>query len=142
MVVNCSSFINEVSCSLTLTNEYNIKLLTLTVLLIYSSLVYYFHENIDPDKSYMHFWGFYLAKVLSIGYLMFTPLFFLLLLNHSISLEIFITIIVSFYLMMVGLFIGMSIYGGTSIMFKMFGFNDWNEFKDNRADKASKIKYG
>lgn len=141
-MVDCSSFTSSVDCVLTLTNDYNIKLWVLSILVFYSVLGVLFYNKINIEKSYMHFWTHYLTKVLSYGFLIFTPLFFVLLLRHDISLEIFITIIISFYLMFTSLFIGMSVYYGSSHAFKMFGFDDWNEFKDNMKDKKSLKKYG
>jgi hypothetical protein len=36
----------------------------------------------------------------------------------------------------------MSVFKGGSEMFKIFGFDDWNEFKDKRKEKLSLKKYG
>lgn len=145
MVANCSTFIDLTTCSLTLTNLYNIKLSTLTILLIYSGLLFYLINDLDSkwkEKSYMHYWAFWIGKVLSIGYIVFSPLLYTLLLDHSINLEIFLIIIVALYFMMLAVFLGMVIYGGNSHIFKMFGFDDWNELKDTRADSKSMKKYG
>lgn len=90
----------------------------------------------------MHYWGYYLSLVLGWIYVVFSPLFFLLLLNQNISLEVFVTIIGGFYLIMTALFIGMSIYAGSSNVLRIFGIDDWNEIKDKMAERKSKRKYG
>ena len=141
-MVTCATYSSNVDCLLTLTNEYNIKLTVLGLLLIYSAIVFYFSRYIDAEKSYMHFWGYYLSKVLPILYIVFLPLFYLFLLSYNISLEIFITILVSFYLLGTALFIGVAIYSGSSFIWRMFGFDDWNEFKDHMREKRSLRKYG
>lgn len=145
MVADCSVFIDGITCGLSYTNLYNIKITALTILVIYSLFIYYILSNKDKkwrEQSYMHFWAFWLGKVLSILYLVFTPLLLTLLLDHSINLEIFLTIIISFYLVLTALFIGMSIYIGSSNIWRMFGFDDWNEMKDTIKDNRSMKKYG
>jgi hypothetical protein len=107
--------------------------------------MYFVLKQLNPEwkeKSYMHFWSFWTGKVLSIGYIFFCPLLFTLLLNHTIQLEVFLIMIVAFYFLLVALFIGMAIYIGSSEIFKMFGYDDWNEFKDSMQDKKSMKKYG
>ena len=90
----------------------------------------------------MHYLFGNLTKIFSYMYIIFSPLFYLLLLNVNISMENFVLMVVSFYLFFTALFIGMSIYKGSSEVFKLFGFDDWNEFKDKRKEEKSIKKYG
>ena len=141
-MVDCSGFTSNLDCALTYSSEYHIKFTILFILLVYSAVVYYFSKNIEKEKSYVHFWLFYLSKVLSVIYIVFSPLLFMLLMPHGISLEVFITIIITFYLLFTALFIGLSIYYGTSAIWQVLGFEDWNEFKDKYKERRSKLKYG
>lgn len=126
----------------TLQNTYNIKLIVLFLLMFYSILGFLFSHKIDTNKSYMHYWAGNLTKIFSYMYLIFSPMFFLFLMNLNITMEIFVLIIIGFYLMFTALFIGMSIYKGSSEVLKIFGFDDWNDFKDKRKERLSLKKYG
>lgn len=141
-MITCNSFSQQIDCVLTYTNEYNIKLIVLTLLFFYSLFMLWYSKNIDVEKSYMHFWGFWFSKVISIIYIIFSPLFYLLLLTYNLSLELFILFIVGFYLLATAVFIGVSIYSGTGQIWKLFGYDDWNSFKDNYRERKSIKKYG
>lgn len=119
-----------------------IKSCVLGILFLYSVFAYLFHDRIDKDKSYMFFWFYYIAKVFSIMYIIMSPMLLLFLLNTNITLEIFVLIIISMYLLFSALFIGMSIYHGSSEIFRIFGYDDWNEFVDERKRRKSMKKYG
>lgn len=123
-------------------NTQDIKFIVLALLFIYSILGIFLNHKIDTQKSYMHFWLGNLTKIMSYIYIIFSPLTFLLLLNLNITMEMFVLMIAAFYLMFIALFIGMSIYQGSSEVFKIFGYDDWNEFKDERKARKSLKKYG
>lgn len=123
-------------------NLYNIKLIVLSLLLFYSILAFLFKDRINTEKTYFHYWVGNLTKVFSWVYLIFSPLFYLFLLNYNITMEVFVLIIIAFYLCFTALFIGLSIYYGTSEIFRVFGFDDWNEFKSKYQEKKSMKKYG
>ena len=123
-------------------NTQNIKEYVLLIIFLYSILAFFLNDKIDANKSYMHYWAKGLSKIFAIGYLMFSPLLYLFLLNVNITMEIFILIIVGLYLMFIGLFIGMSVHHGSSEVLKIFGVDSWAEYKDKKAERASKRKYG
>lgn len=93
----CTDYINQGECAIALTNEFNIKLISLGLLLALSIYLWYMSKKIDKEESYYHFFLYLITAYMPIIYIMLTPLFALIL-SYKISFDMFITILVAVYL--------------------------------------------
>jgi len=97
MSISCVNYASEVECALALTNEYNVKLISLFLLLALSLYLWYISKKIDVHESYYHFLLHLITAYMPLIYVMLSPLFALIL-SHSINLDQFLTILASVYL--------------------------------------------
>jgi len=140
-MVLCDSFSNNIECVLELTNVYNIKLIILCMMLLYSLIMIYYSNYIKDSKDNYNLWKTYIFKVLPYIYLISVLPGFLML-KHSLSLEIFITSIVGIGFVCFTLFLGLSISYSTNFILKLFGMPEERLYNDNKKYKSTEKKHG
>lgn len=141
-MVDCASFTTVSECAITLTNEFNIKVIVLVFLLLASIIGLYYIKFVNKEETYLHYWFYYLVLMCSSIYLFFTPMAFMFLLKNSIRLETFYLIIIGFYGLAFSVVIGMLIYLASSKTFETMGVRDWNELEYKRKEKKYLRKNG
>ena len=130
-MVSCSSFASDIDCVLQVQNDYNIKLIVLMFMFGYILFsLWYSREQSFSDSAadMLKFVSFNLfPKVL----LVFFPLF-LLTLKNDVSVELIINTLVIFYLIILGLAVGLALFLGKDYIYSLMG---------DRRDFKSKFKY-
>lgn len=130
-MVSCTNFVNDLECVMHYQNEYNVKLIILLFMFGYIlfSLWYIKEENV-MDSIYNMF-KYISFNVFPKILLVFFP-FFLLTLVNDVSLELVITTLTVVYFIILGLFIGISLFYSKEKITEILG---------DRRDFKSKFKY-
>ena len=142
-MVTCIDYSNSVECALSLTNDYNIKLLILSLVFILSvaMLIYSKHTEKTKDEDLHGMVKNYIFKFIPPIYIAFSPLS-LILLRHNISFEIFIIIFSG----MAGIVVTLALLLTFSLvprgMFNVMGQKEKDIWKTNLKHEATERKHG
>lgn len=118
-MVDCSTFVNDVECVLNYTNDFDVKLILLLVFGGFLLLSIYMSKDWDAFYSFNTLMLSIAFNVVPKILLAFYP-FFILLLRHTVSIELMITLLTLVYGIVAALLIGLSLLKGTTYIQNMF----------------------
>ena len=137
----CDTFVNNIDCVLSLSNTYQLKVLTLGTLIMFSFAAIYFSDSFDPRNGMFDQWMNGILGKLPYTFLFFTPLLMVTVLRHSISYDIFIVGVGMVYGICTALFIGLSLMYGNMSIWAVFGYKDKDAFKESAKYRKTERKH-
>lgn len=130
-MVTCLDFATEVDCVLHFQNEFNIKLILLFFIFGYILFSLWYARDFDISESVYNMFKYISFSVFPKILLVFFP-FFLLTLSNDVSLELMITTLTLLYFIILGLFVGISLFYSKEKIQDILG---------DRREIRSKLKY-
>lgn len=130
----CTNFVNQAECAIALNNEYNVKLISLFLLLILSVYLWYMSKKIDSNESYYHFFLYLITAYMPIIYILSSPLFALILL-YNITIEMFIGILAGIYLIAFVLGFGLLLLFSKKKIYNLISKENVDEMREMRKYK-------
>lgn len=131
----CTTYPNQTECALALSNIYNIKLLSLfLVLLIALYLWYVVSKKIDKDESYYHYFLYLITSYMPVIYIAMSP-FYVLILKHSVSFDLFVMILAGIYLVAFALGFGLVAFFAKKKIYELISKENLDSLREMRKYK-------
>jgi len=142
-MVTCNSFNNNVECALSLTNDYNIKLMiiSLVFMLAIAMLVYSKYLSKTQDDDMHNMVKYYMFKYVPPVYIIFSPMT-LLLLRHDIDFGMFLVIFSGFGGVVVSGVLLLAFSLVPRAMFNVMGQKEQDIWRTNMKHEKTERKYG
>lgn len=136
MVDYCAG-LNSLNCVIELNNTYNIKLIILVILGLFSLLMLYMSYRNNWETSLFDYLLNLLFRWFGYGYLLMSPLIFSLFLRPSVDFELFIILLIVMYMIIVVLGVGLALLGGTKYILKFFfNIESFDKIKERQKYKT------
>lgn len=127
----CTEFINQTECILELTNIYNIKLISLFLILVIAIYLWYVSRFIDKEESFYHYFLYLITAYMPIIYVALSP-FYALILKHSVSFDTFVLILVGIYLVAFTLGFGLVAFFAKKKIYNLISKENLDSLRERR----------
>lgn len=130
----CTEFINNTECVLELTNIYNIKLISLFLILVIAIYLWYVSRFIEKEQSFYHYFLYLITAYMPIIYVALSP-FYALILKHSISFDLFVMILVGIYFIAFALGFGLLSFFAKKKIYELISKENLDNLREMRKYK-------
>jgi hypothetical protein len=130
-MVTCAGFTNNLECVLTYQNDFNIKLMLLTFLMLFIFLSIWYSREMSYGDDVMDIYKWFSFNAFPKVLLVFSP-FFWLMLSHNVNVELVINTMAVIYFLVLALFIGLALF---------YAKNKIKNIMGDKRDFATKMKY-
>ena len=131
----CTIYPNQTECAFALSNIYNIKLISLFLVLVIALYLWYVvSKKIDKDESFYHYFLYLITSYMPFIYVMLSP-FYALILKHSVSFDMFVMILAGIYLVAFVLGFGLVAFFAKKKIYSMLSKENLDSLREMRKYK-------